>query len=239
MGKIIDMTGERYGNLIVLEKVSKKGAKNSLWKCKCDCGNEIIVSRPNLRNGQQSCGCLRPKKENILPKSKWIDETGNVYGYLTVIEKIGTTSSGNALLKCQCKCGNITVVPSNNLRSGKSQSCGCASLSKGERVIREILKDNNIPYMEQKTFDSCRFEDTNALAKFDFYVDNKYVIEYDGEQHFNIGGWGEDFEKIHQRDLFKNQWCKRNNIPLIRIPYTHFMKLRVEDLKLETSKYII
>ena len=42
-----------------------------------------------------------------------------------------------------------------------------------------------------------------------------------------------------ERDAFKNEWCKENNILLIRIPYWHLKDLCIEDLKLETSKFII
>lgn len=49
-------------------------------------------------------------------------------------------------------------------------------------------------------------------------------------------------EKLHltqQYDEIKNQWCKDNNIPLIRIPYIHYNNLTIKDLLLETSKFII
>ena len=49
----------------------------------------------------------------------------------------------------------------------------------------------------------------------------------------------ENFLKTQERDALKNQWCKDNNIPLIRIPYTHLQNLCLEDLQLETSKFII
>ena len=71
------------------------------------------------------------------------------------------------------------------------------------------------------------------------------MIEYDGEQHFekNIQntGWNtkENFKKIQKRDLLKNKYCLNNNIPLIRIPYTHKENIVIEDLLLETSKFII
>lgn len=39
--------------------------------------------------------------------------------------------------------------------------------------------------------------------------------------------------------MIKNQWCKDNNIPLIRIPYTHLDKLIIEDLKLETTTFLV
>jgi hypothetical protein len=49
----------------------------------------------------------------------------------------------------------------------------------------------------------------------------------------------EKFKYTQEHDSFKNQWCKDNNIPLIRIPYTHLKDLCLEDLLLETSKYIV
>jgi len=79
------------------------------------------------------------------------------------------------------------------------------------------------------------------MARFDFFVDEKYLIEYDGQQHFGIGGgWGDtgrNYEKIKFNDEYKNQWCKENNIPLIRIPYTAYSELNIEDISLEKTKY--
>ena len=49
----------------------------------------------------------------------------------------------------------------------------------------------------------------------------------------------ENFLKTQERDVLKNQWCKDNNIPLIRIPYWHLKDLCLEDLLLETSKFIV
>jgi very-short-patch-repair endonuclease len=56
---------------------------------------------------------------------------------------------------------------------------------------------------------------------FDFYVPStKTVIEYDGQQHF-VPVWGqESFENVQRTDKIKNQYCKKNGIKLIRIPYT-------------------
>lgn len=69
MSKKIDITGERYGRLTVLKlEPSKKYL--SMWRCRCDCGNEITAYLGNLRRGTtQSCGCLqreRTSKANIL-----------------------------------------------------------------------------------------------------------------------------------------------------------------------------
>lgn len=72
-------------------------------------------------------------------------------------------------------------------------------------------------------------------------MNNSYLIEYDGSQHFVADNYkwntAEKLEKTKEHDAFKNQWCKENNIPLIRIPYTHMKEIIIEDLKLETTTY--
>ncbi len=76
-----------------------------------------------------------------------------------------------------------------------------------------------------------------------FFVDNKYFIEYDGETHYdiNLHGWHtkEAVQKQQKRDKIKNNYCKEHHIPLIRIPYIHYNDLKIEDLLLETSTFII
>ena len=56
MGKRIDLTGQRFGKLIVLKKADRKG-KNSYWICRCDCGVEKEICATALKHGQTSCGC--------------------------------------------------------------------------------------------------------------------------------------------------------------------------------------
>ena len=79
--------------------------------------------------------------------------------------------------------------------------------------------------------------------RYDFFVDNRYLIEFDGIQHYqyNENSWNnkEKFKKLQERDNFKTNWCLSNNIPLIRIPYTKYDSLCIEDLLLETSQFII
>ena len=67
MPKILDLTGERFGRLTVIDCVGTDKRYHKKWKCRCDCGNEIIVLSTNLLTGQtKSCGCWRSDlaKEN-------------------------------------------------------------------------------------------------------------------------------------------------------------------------------
>ena len=58
--KTNDLTGKKFGRLLVKELYGYNEAGNALWRCKCDCGNERIVHSGNLSTGHvQSCGCFR------------------------------------------------------------------------------------------------------------------------------------------------------------------------------------
>lgn len=63
MGKIIDLTGQRFGNLMVLEFAQYDKYNRASWSCLCECGNNVVVASNNLRRGlTQSCGCMRNKR---------------------------------------------------------------------------------------------------------------------------------------------------------------------------------
>ena len=63
MPKVIDITGNRYGRLVVLgmvEKPPKNKSRKTFWECQCDCGNKTTVCKSNLVSGTtKSCGCLQ------------------------------------------------------------------------------------------------------------------------------------------------------------------------------------
>lgn len=244
-----DLTGQKFGRLTVLSKTDKRANNRCIiWHCLCDCGNEIDVASDRLlkkENGTKSCGCLQKEKVKITGHKLGKDLTNQKFGKLTPILLLDNKEKRTWL--CRCDCGNICEVLSQYLLNGHVSSCGCMTTSKGEEKIKELLELNNINFISEKIFSTCKFKDTNYPAYFDFYVDNKYIIEYDGIQHFKPRTFNnisqekalENFVKVQEHDNYKNQWCKENNIPLIRIPYTHYNDLCIEDLQLETSLFIV
>ena len=57
---IQDLTGERYGRLLVISKTDKRRNKGVVWECKCDCGNTCERTTGELNAGRRlSCGCIR------------------------------------------------------------------------------------------------------------------------------------------------------------------------------------
>ena len=249
---VIDLTNQQFGLLTVIQRdFNPHNGREAWWLCQCQCGNQKAVRGSDLRRGRtKSCGCLSKvqAKENIKiaqakNKETLVSLKDKKFGKLLVISELPErTKDGYRLWQCKCDCGNLVAVNTNALNKGHKLSCGCLT-SKGEMLISSILQNNNIDFEQQKSFNNCRFEDTQALAKFDFYVANKYIIEYDGIQHFicTEQDWNttEHFEKTTQHDKFKNEWCKNNNIPIIRIPYWKFETLIIDDLLLETSNFVI
>lgn len=71
--RLDDLTGRRYGRLVVIERSENKGEK-TCWVCKCDCGNMLLVMSNSLKSGHtSSCGCFQ--KEEIRRRSLKHDGT--------------------------------------------------------------------------------------------------------------------------------------------------------------------
>lgn len=233
-----DLTNMRFSRLMALYPTKERDIQGNIkWMCLCDCGTYKEISAYALLSEKiKSCGCLCKECQGNIVPAQAEDLTGQTFGKLTVIKRC---DNKNGLVRwvCQCQCGRYTEVYANNLKRGNSQTCGfCLEKSHGNIKIEKILSNANIEFEREQRFDTCR--DINELP-FDFYVMKAYLIEYDGIQHFeDVGGYF-DLELIKKHDKIKNEWCKENNIPLIRIPYTIYDELCLEDLLLETSKYII
>lgn len=124
------------------------------------------------------------------------------------------------------KCGyKFDMTPKNF--TNLNQRCPRCNESKGEKKISNILDDLNITYEPQYKFDDCR--NINPLP-FDHAVFNedgslKFLIEYQGIGHYEpIEVWGgeEHLTYVKNNDLIKKDYCERNNIKLIEIPYWEF-----------------
>lgn len=246
-----DLTGNRYTNLFVesLNNTYKKEypekTKGLYWNCLCDCGNKCVVLGKYLKDGStKSCGCLVKKSSRINGGFK--DLTGNRYNRLVVFQlnenykkEHPEKNQNYTYWDCICDCGNIITVQSVNLISGDVQSCGCLK-SVGESIIQKLLSENNIVFEQEKKFPTCKYE-SGYFARFDFYINNEFLLEYDGSLHYktNNSGWNteEKLKETQKRDLYKNNWCLKNKIPLKRIPYWDLKNLTIEDIM--SDKYLI
>ena len=179
-------------------------------------------------------GCPKCKIDNQRLSIDEIQQTINQMGckILNPYDYIDNTTKN---LKISCPtCGNMFITSYNSFfatRSKHPQRCpDCSKFeSMGEYQIRMFLEKYNIKYIFQHTFDDCK---DKKVLPFDFYLpDYNKIIEYDGEQHFFSIPFGghEDFEHdveyIQRHDEIKNEYCKRNGILIIRIPYYNYKNI--------------
>lgn len=254
MSKLIDLTGQDFGYWHVIERGPNTKDGRAQWLCHCTLCDKTtkLVQGAHLRGGRStSCGCMKMEK---MRQSKIKHEEGKTYGFLYV-NRMATEEEAAPFKKnnygvywnCTClKCGrNNVIIKGDYLRNGDTSSCGCL-LSKNESLIAQMLDNLNIQYFQQ-----YRFKDLSSTGRscdqliFDFAIFDQtrhqllYLIEYDGIQHFNINHqWGDSsLLTTHKNDLLKNEYCFKNNIPLIRIPYDY--KYTLNDLKIEITNCLL
>lgn len=121
MGKIVDISGKRFGKLVAIKRVGSKN-KRSMWLCDCDCGRSSVVAYGHLSSGHtKSCG-----------NCKYEDLTGMHFGKWTVLglsdnKYISPQGHTDLMWVCECSCSKHTIkeIRGSILKSGGSKSCGC------------------------------------------------------------------------------------------------------------------
>jgi len=153
---------------------------------------------------------------DFLKKAKNVH--GDKYDYSMVDYKNSTTK-----IKIICPTHDeFSQAPWNHLRG---QGCPSCKESCGEKNIAKLLDECGILYEREKRFKKCK---NIKPLPFDFYLPKYNVcIEYDGEQHFIIKEHFGGLERLvayQKLDKIKNEYCKNNNIRLIRIRYDENIK---------------
>lgn len=147
-----------------------------------------------------------------------------------------------APLKLMCSCGNDFYVDLNHFVAGKYQCNECRMKQSAIAASVELwLNKNNLHYEKEKIFEDCR--DQKPLP-FDFYlIDFNACIEVDGIGHYRPVAFGGNKEKANvwyqervKNDKIKNDYCKKNNIPLLRLPFWIIEKEEHYD---ELKKFIL
>ena len=172
----------------------------------------------NILQGGGWIECGKEKSCNGRRKSheKYVEEVASIN---MDIEVVGEYINAHTPILHRCKIDGHEwmALPMNII---KGVGCPQCNQSHGEKQIYQWLDNHHIKYIPQKIFDDCR---NKKPLPFDFYIPTYNIcIEYDGEQHFRIVDYfgGEDgFKQRKNNDEIKNQYCKNNNIHLLRIPY--------------------
>ncbi len=222
----INVVGNKYGRLTILEIVPDTSPTKV--RCICDCGNEHICDQSDVVGGHtKSCGCLRYESISAANTKDWTDFTAE--SGVKFIKQHHMNNKGQWVWECQCpNCNNSFYELPAKINNGHTTSCGCRTQSFGESYVQSLLAEMRIEFAPQYTFADCKYINTLHFDFAIFYDGNLIgLVEYDGKQHFepvDFFGGQKGFESSQKRDEIKNAYCKANNIPLLRLPYTLSMK---------------
>lgn len=226
--------------LIEVKKYNEKDYHKS--RIIVSCGNEkhelIETSLNKIINSNVKCkDCI--KEDNINKMMLYINSTQ--YKFNKIV-KYCESDYIKSMVEITCPKDEthiFTMRFSNFKYEGKR--CPHCGMTYGEQEVANVLKRYNIKYKFQYKYKDCRF--INPLP-FDFYLpDYNILIEYDGKQHYesvDLFGGEKGFKYTKQNDGIKNQYCKNNNIKLIRIPYWCFNNIEeilIKELKVNINKY--
>lgn len=221
LDQFIEEARKVHGNLY---DYSKSIYKNNNTKICVICpkhGDFYVTPANHIHNKHKCYHCsvmIRGSKRRK-SQEQFISDVHHIHkGYYTYDNTVYNGTLSIITVTCP-KHGNFNCSASDHLYS-KSGCPKCGS-SKSEEKIRQILSSKNIEFLEQHRFTDCR----NKLPlPFDFYLpEYNTCIEYDGEGHYTPIKRSQTkdhgFEKIKINDNIKTNYCTKNGIRLIRIPF--------------------
>ena len=145
-----DITGMRSGKLVALEPTDVKRRGTYLWRCRCDCGHELLVEAYKIRSQRvKSCGCSRRGKNTK-------DLTGKRFGKLVALRRLDEKIGSSYAWLCQCDCGKQLKVGTAALLSEPgTRSCGCGRVE----AVRQTIDTHGT------VADHCHFVDGTCIEK--------------------------------------------------------------------------
>lgn len=139
-------------------------------------------------------------------------------------------------VKVMCSCGNDFLVDMNHFVAGKYKCNECRVKQSAIAASVELwLNQNNVLYEKEKVFKDCIYK---KVLPFDFYL-IKYnaCIEVDGIGHYRPVNYVKDKEVAQKTyetrviiDKIKTDYCKKNNIPLLRLPFWEIEANKHEEI---------
>ena len=211
-------------------------------ECECLIDHTIWFPTPNgllCGQGCPECGRIASNKNSTKANDAFIRQLSEVNPDIIPLQEY-IQAKIPIWVMCK-KCGHKwQATPDYLLHGGCCLEC---SVTINEVRLGNILIKLGYNIERQKKYNDCRDQ---LPLPFDIYVsDLNVLIEYDGKQHYmpvNFGGIDDkeakdNLQKTQYHDMIKNEYCKKNNIPLIRVPYWEKNNLE-EFLIVQLNKYI-
>ena len=226
--KVID--DKYYGNNIPLNCIDELG-----YKVKISYANLLFHKKPNRFS-------LKHNEDNYLYNINNYFNLNNIN--CTALRYSEKELIGNCFVSyCKCECGKIFKTTWSAIKNNQYRCKKCSSsMSKGEYRVKKFFEENNILYVSQKKFKDCK---VIRKLPFDFYLPQyNCCIEVDGQQHYFPNKFSkeenefESFEKRKRYDKIKDEYCKNNNIDLLRINYNDLRRKNNNYIDILSNKFI-
>lgn len=217
--------------------------------CRCaDCDTEWYANPANLYSGNTGCPTCREKIKIQKLRHDHEDIVSLLANIRPDVTVIGRYTRMHDKLHCYCVEHDCDYYQSPDKIIYGQRGCPyCAQHSLGESKMLRILNNMDVKIETQRIFPGCEYQ---APLRFDAYIPQYNIaIEYDGEGHYrpiDFAGRGEEwansqFERNKIRDSIKDEYCKKNNIELIRIPYweaDNMEEFLVSEIQSRISSFI-
>lgn len=219
MGKFKDLTNMKIGHLTVIEQCGKDKYGKILWKCKCDCGKEVIISSNKLN-------CKKPQKYcssdcECMKYNKRLHLEGQKFGRLIVVKEVEKPKHlqddgvNKSYWLCECECGNTCIVRGNMLTSGHTTSCGCYKKDLQQKLGKEesykrlphLYGENNPNYNPNLT-------DEERTLNRDTKENTIWKQQVKEKANFTCDICGYRGSKLRSHHLDGYNWCKERRLDL-------------------------
>lgn len=227
-----DITGNKYGKLTAIS-FFKTINGHAYWDFKCDCGKVKIFCGSDVCSAKiKNCGCK-------------FDLSGEKFGKLTVIKKDQIKNKKNSYWICNCDCGITKSIARPSLISGDIISCGCAK-TYHEKLLTDIIDDifSETEFIVESHFcpEWLYNNDTKGQQHIDIAVLNnegvKFLIEYDGKQHFEPVRFGNiTVKEAEQKLKYQKELDSRKDLLAVKNIGINIVRFNYRD-KL-SKKYIL
>ncbi|MFD0587806.1 hypothetical protein ACFQZE_07310 [Paenibacillus sp. GCM10027627] len=211
--KIFEIVGVEY---VVLSYENKK------FKIKHNICNHTYFIKPHhfINSGHRCQKCAKSLPYTIETLKERIYEL--VKNEYAIMDNEYVNSNTKIRIRHNT-CGNeYYVAPSKFISKGNR--CPECKKSRGEEKLKAILDELNVSHISQFRIDGCR--NIYPLPFDEAVFDNRgnliIIFEFDGKQHYEpieLFGGDESFKTTKKNDHIKNEYCRLNNITLVRIPY--------------------
>ena len=211
MSKVLDLTGQTFGKLRVLEITDKRNSNSVMWRVQCtgDCNSEPYLVRSGALVSGNSTQCKECARHVT------IDLTGKIFGKLKVLEISDKRRQGRVMWKVQCTGGcnsDHYLVHSSHIISGNSTQCKKCALKKlhSKNSVNFISKTASILIDKVEKY-------IGVPIVREFQLENRFYDAYIPQLGMLIESDGEYWHKRNDTDIEKNKLAEQYGFKLVRV----------------------